>query len=169
MRWSAGSLAAFAFALAATLLTGCSRESIVVATPTLDAVSSVRPATPAPTLTPSKGATRIAPLATAPATPATVETALAATNLVLTVTSPVAVGAVAGATLSGATPGDQCRIFYTTPTGTQSTASGLAPAAADPNGMARWSWRIGTATRPGAGLVVVRCGAAEARAEIVVR
>ena len=54
-------------------------------------------------------------------------------------------------------PGASCSIAYTTPAGTRSTAQGLNSKTADSNGMASWTWSIGSSTRPGSGTVVVTC------------
>ena len=66
-------------------------------------------------------------------------------------------------------PGASCSITYVTPAGTVSEAQGLTTRAADGNGRASWSWKIGSSTRPGTGSVTVRCGGASATAPITIR
>ncbi len=55
---------------------------------------------------------------------------------------------------------------YVTPAGTRSTAQGLVQRTADDQGMAAWSWTIGSSTRPGTGSVTVTCGGQSATSPI---
>lgn len=69
-------------------------------------------------------------------------------------------GAAPGGTASATvqtTPNAYCTIDYYTPIGTHSTAQGLEPKNADPQGVVTWSWRIGANTTPGDGQVIVTC------------
>lgn len=83
------------------------------------------------------------------------------------VRSPVARGQQAGVTVS-TVPSRVCAITVTYKSG-PSTAQGLAPATADGNGRASWSWQVGTNTTPGSWPIDVTCGNASARAFFVVR
>jgi hypothetical protein len=71
--------------------------------------------------------------------------------------SPVRPGDDASLAVSGS-PGTECTIAYTTPSGSVSSAAGLVPATLDNRGEASWTWRIGSNTAPGEGSVEVRCG-----------
>jgi hypothetical protein len=54
-------------------------------------------------------------------------------------------------------PGARCAPAYVTPRGTRSTAKGLVERTADANGVAAWTWVIGSSTVPGTGNVTVTC------------
>ena len=57
------------------------------------------------------------------------------------------------------TPGASCSILYTHPSGKPSTAAGLDPKTADPDGTVTWTWLISPNTLPlGKGSVKVTCG-----------
>jgi hypothetical protein len=66
------------------------------------------------------------------------------------------------------TAGASCSISYVTPAGTTSKAQGLTTTTAGADGMASWSWNIGSTTRPGTGTVTVTCGGASASAPITI-
>lgn len=66
-----------------------------------------------------------------------------------------------------ATPGAECHIRVQYARG-PSTARGLEPAIAGPDGLVRWSWRITSRTRPGEWPVTVACGYTHALGSIVV-
>jgi hypothetical protein len=65
-------------------------------------------------------------------------------------------------------PGVRCAITYVTPAGTNSTAAGLTPKAADATGVVSWAWLIGGNTRRGTGTVTVTCDGMTARTPITI-
>jgi len=67
------------------------------------------------------------------------------------------------------TPGANCFLAYTTPSGTPSTAQGLGPTVANGEGRCGWSWRIGGSTNPGTGKLFVSAGTANASFDIVIQ
>lgn len=91
-----------------------------------------------------------------------------ARSVTLSVTSPVSRGGRATAQAQ-AWAGASCDITYVTPSGSTSTAQGLGPKTAGPDGTVSWTWVIGSSTRPGTGSVTVVCDGAQARASIVIQ
>jgi endonuclease YncB( thermonuclease family) len=75
----------------------------------------------------------------------------------LHLSSPVKVGESASASIR-TMPGADCTLAYRTPAGTQSQARGLGNKVADLDGICRWTWTIGSSTRPGVGSVMIRAG-----------
>jgi hypothetical protein len=70
--------------------------------------------------------------------------------------------------LARTSPNATCAIEYVTPAGSASRAVGLALQTADLDGQVGWSWRIGAATRRGAGQVAVSCDGARAEEVLMV-
>jgi hypothetical protein len=65
-------------------------------------------------------------------------------------------------------PNATCTLEYVTPSGSASRAVGLALQTADGDGQVSWSWRIGVATRRGAGQVAVTCDGARTEEVLMV-
>jgi hypothetical protein len=76
-------------------------------------------------------------------------------------------GGVASVTVQ-TSGGASCSIVYVTPAGTTSSAQGLVPKTAGPDGIVSWTWNIGSRTKPGIGTVTVTCGAASASTPITI-
>jgi hypothetical protein len=76
-------------------------------------------------------------------------------------------GGVASATVQ-TSPRASCSIAYVTPAGTTSKAQGLVPETAGGDGVASWSWNIGSSTHPGAGTVTVTCDGVTASSSITI-
>lgn len=74
---------------------------------------------------------------------------------IVSVTSPVAKGAIASLTAKSA-PNASCSITVYYKSGA-SEAQGLDPKTADSNGMVSWSWKVGARTTPGIWRIVVTC------------
>lgn len=142
----------------AVLLAGCSSSS------------SARSPTPAvtraaQTVAAAAATATVAPPAPAPTSPPVQQQATPSSG----VTFVSVVGGPPNGTASVSvktSPGASCSISYTTPAGTASKAQGLVPATANGDGIARWSWKIGSSTRPGAGTVTVSCAGVSASAPI---
>lgn len=77
------------------------------------------------------------------------------------------VGTMASASMH-TSPGTPCSIAYTHPSGTASTAQGLDPKSAGPDGNVTWSWLLSPTTRLGVGQVSVTCGSDQASVAIIV-
>lgn len=86
---------------------------------------------------------------------------------IVSLTSPVKAGATARLTAQ-AWAGAGCTITYITPSGRTSTAQGLIPKTAGPDGAVSWSWTIGSNTSPGTGSVTVACDGITATAPITI-
>jgi len=95
------------------------------------------------------------PATSAPIATATTATA-GATVTIVSVTSPISRGGTARLVAKGP-PGAACRLAYTTPAGTPSTANGLGLATADSAGDLNWSWNISGSTNLGTGKVSLTC------------
>lgn len=76
-------------------------------------------------------------------------------------------GAMANASIH-TSPGTLCSIVYTHPSGQVSTAQGLDPKTAGPDGNVSWSWLINPTTTLGSGNVSVTCGSDQASAPITI-
>lgn len=88
---------------------------------------------------------------------------------IVSVTSPVGLGATASLT-ARANPGANCTIVYTHPSGKTSVATGLEPKPAGSDGTVTWSWGISTNTKPvGNGSVTVTCDGKSAETPIVIQ
>jgi hypothetical protein len=107
--------------------------------------------TQAPQPTQPQAAPTQSPQATAPQSQPTA----AASGFTLTqLTSPVARGGNASATIQTAA-GAACSISYVTPSGNKSTAQGLVSENADGSGVCAWTWKISSTTKPGNGTVTI--------------
>lgn len=160
--------------IAAVLLVACgsSKDSTTHPTSTTHAAAPTAPATvtPEPAAPPSASETPTDPAAAPteePAAPTSEPTTPPAADSGVTFNSVTgaAPGDDASATVQ-TTPGTECDLEYTTPSGTPSNARGLGTETADDAGVVTWSWKIGINTDPGTGTVFVTCGAAQARADI---
>lgn len=120
---------------------------------------------PAPSAPPQPSAPPVSPPQPSPTTS---QPPAPARHVTLTVESPVRVGSRATATAQ-AWPGASCSIEYITPAGRRSTAQGLEPKVAGPDGTVTWTWNIGPGTTPGTGSVTVTCDGVTTRASIVVQ
>jgi hypothetical protein len=65
-------------------------------------------------------------------------------------------------------PGVSCSIAFVTPAGAPSLDQGLVAKVADSSGAISWSWRIGSRSRSGVGVVTVTCGGSQAHADVPV-
>jgi hypothetical protein len=131
------------------------------------AVNTVAPPTAAPVVIPTNTPAPLPATATpAPPPPAT-NTPIPPASVVFTSVQGARPFGTASVRIKGPT-NTQCTIAYTTPAGTHSTAQGLVPRTTDGDGVAAWSWVIGSSTRPGTGHVDVRCGAAAASTNITI-
>jgi len=126
----------------------------------------VNPAAAPPSATPAP--TEAAPVApTATPLPATTVPPSTAGVTFTFVRTPVGRNQTATATVA-TTPGASCSIRVTYASG-PSRAQGLAPTSADGNGVASWSWLVGSRTTFGSWPIDVSCGGATARAYFFVQ
>jgi hypothetical protein len=119
----------------------------------------------APTTQPAVADAATAPSLSSPANPApAAQPAAAVTFVSVTGGYP---GGYASVTIQ-ATPGANCSISYTTPSGRASVAVGLGDQTADADGKVTWSWKIGNRTKPGTGRVMVTCNGQSATSDITI-
>jgi hypothetical protein len=109
------------------------------------------------------------PFTAAPSNTQAPQTTFTASGFTLTqLTSPVGTGGTASATIqTGA--GAACSIGFVTPSGSQSTAQGLAPETANGNGVCAWTWKISSNTKPGTGTVTITANGATQSFPIVIQ
>ncbi len=123
-------------------------------------------ATLIPTATNAPLSTTTFTLAPTNSTPPTPTTTSAFTVLVLT--SPVRVGentTVQIQTVAGAS----CFLSYTTPSGTDSQATGLGATTASANGVCSWTWNIGLKTNTGTGSLAITANGVTQMFNIVIQ
>jgi hypothetical protein len=89
----------------------------------------------------------------------------AAATVAFTAVHGAAPGGTAYATVH-AQPGASCSLSYSTPAGTSSSAQGVGAITANSSGVATWSWKIGTRTKPGVGSLVAICNGSMATSKI---
>ncbi len=164
--------------LASLLLAACGNGPNIDATTSRTALSTENARPPIPTLpvpTTIILVTQVVTVAPPAPPPAATNTPIPPPPPTATPVPTVAITNVQGATLLGTAsvtikgpPNTPCSIAYTTPAGTNSGAQGLVMKTTDGNGVAMWSWTIGSFTRPGTGKVAVTCGGARATADIKV-
>ncbi len=144
--------------------------TVVTATANVAATTVPAPVTPEPAAPTSAPETPTEP-AVAPTeepsapTPEPTTPPTSDSGVTFTTVTGAAPGDDASATVQ-TTPGTECDLEYTTPSGTQSSARGLGRETADDSGVVTWTWKIGINTDPGTGTVFVTCGDAQAHADI---
>lgn len=148
-----------------TLLLGLACAAVLAAGCDSSTRSAVQPTPAAPT---RSAATNTPAPSTATVASTAGTTGAAGAPTLLSLSSPVSVGASASAVVQ-TSPNAACVLSYRTPAGTVSQARGVGAATADGAGRAHWSWVIGTATRPGTGEITVTCASQTVRAPIEVR
>ena len=87
---------------------------------------------------------------------------------IVSLTSPVARGAMASLRAQSL-PNLSCAIAYTNPGKQQSIADGLVTKSTDASGAVSWSWVIAPNTQPGTGSVAVSCGTQATSADLVIQ
>jgi len=105
--------------------------------------------------------------AVVPVQPPTTQSGSEAALQIVSVTSPARRGGTATLTAK-ASPGAQCSITVRYKSG-PSTAAGLVPKSAGPDGMVSWSWNVGPSTTPGTWPIAVTCGSATADSAFMVQ